>query len=40
MTTESHSQLALWCNGYDAWLMISMLRVQASQKSFWVFKFL
>ena len=35
-----NSQLAVWCNSYDVRLMVSILWVQASQKSFWVFKFL
>ena len=31
----SYSQLALRCNGYDGWLIISRLGVQASQNSFY-----
>ena len=30
----SHWQLALWCNGYDTWLMISRLGIKTSQRSF------
>ena len=32
----SHSQLTLWCNGYDAWLLVRGLGIETLEESFFV----